>query len=128
MPSSLERRRKNSPRNGLPLPHGQWTILWKNSSEHSRVTFRAGRKNTTSTSGGRCKTRYATNDLLCLWKATRSYGKGDKLYVIENVPIVACPNCGESYLTAETLHEIERLKLHRKKLAQERCIDVVVFA
>jgi hypothetical protein len=30
------------------------------------------------------------------------------LLVIENVPVTSCPNCGESYLTAETLHEIER--------------------
>ncbi len=61
-------------------------------------------------------------------RMTRSYGKGENLFVIENVPVVVCPHCGESYLTAETLHEIERLKLHRKKLAQERCIDVVAFA
>ena len=39
---------------------------------------------------------------------SRSYGKGVALFVIENVPIVSCPHCGESYLTAETLHEIER--------------------
>jgi YgiT-type zinc finger domain-containing protein len=61
-------------------------------------------------------------------RATRTYGKGENLFVIENVPVVTCPHCGESYLTAETLHELERLKLHRKKLAQERCIDVVSFA
>ena len=61
-------------------------------------------------------------------RTTRSYGRGEKLFVIENVPVVVCPHCGESYLTAETLHEIERLKLHRKKLAQERCIDIVAFA
>jgi YgiT-type zinc finger domain-containing protein len=40
---------------------------------------------------------------------SRSYGKGDDLLVIENVPILSCPHCGESYLTAETLHEIERI-------------------
>ncbi len=61
-------------------------------------------------------------------RVTRSYGKGESLLVIENVPVVVCPNCGESYLTADTLHEIERLKLHRKKLAQERRIAVVAFA
>ncbi len=61
-------------------------------------------------------------------RMTRSYGRGENLFVIENVPVVVCPHCGESYLTAETLHEIERLKLHRKNLAQERCIDVVAFA
>ncbi len=61
-------------------------------------------------------------------RVTRSYGKGKNLFVIENIPVVTCPHCGESYLTAETLHEIERLKLHRRKIAQERCIDVVPFA
>jgi len=61
-------------------------------------------------------------------RVTKSYGKGDNLLVIENIPVVVCPNCGESYLTADTLHEIERLKLHRKKLAQERRIAVVAFA
>jgi len=43
----------------------------------------------------------------------RSYGKGENLLVIENGPVISCPHCGESYLTAETLHEIERIKLHR---------------
>jgi YgiT-type zinc finger domain-containing protein len=58
---------------------------------------------------------------------TRSYGKGAHLLIIENVPVVACPNCGESYLTAETLHEIERIKLHRKNLAKLRSIPVAEF-
>jgi hypothetical protein len=47
--------------------------------------------------------------------------------VIENIPVVSCPQCGESYLTAETLHEIERLKLHRKSLAVERAVELVGF-
>lgn len=44
---------------------------------------------------------------------SRSYGQGEDLFVIENVPVVGCPACGESCLTAVTLHELERLKLHR---------------
>lgn len=59
---------------------------------------------------------------------TRSYGKGANLLVIENVPVVVCPNCGESYLTAETLHEIERIKLHRRSLAKPRNVAVASFA
>ncbi len=59
---------------------------------------------------------------------SRSYGKGDSLLVIENVPIISCPHCGESYLTAETLHEIERIKLHRQAMAEERSVPVAVFA
>ena len=31
---------------------------------------------------------------------SRSYGKGASLLVIEDVPTIHCPNCGESYLTA----------------------------
>ena len=59
---------------------------------------------------------------------TRSYGKGDRLLVIENVPIISCPHCGESYLTAETLHEIERIKLHRQNFATKRQVAVAQYA
>lgn len=59
---------------------------------------------------------------------SRSYGKGDNLLVIENVPVVSCPHCGESYLTASTLHEIERIRLHRQSFAEPRSVPVAVFA
>jgi len=59
---------------------------------------------------------------------SRSYGKGERLLVIENVPVVTCPHCGESYLTAETLHEIERIKLHSQVLAPRRPVAVAQFA
>jgi YgiT-type zinc finger domain-containing protein len=42
-------------------------------------------------------------------KITRTYGRGKDKFVIENIPAVTCPQCGESYLEAETLHEIERI-------------------
>ena len=58
---------------------------------------------------------------------TRSYGKGDDLLVIQNVPVVSCPHCGESYLTAETLHEIERIKANRRGLAAKRSVAVADF-
>jgi YgiT-type zinc finger domain-containing protein len=61
-------------------------------------------------------------------RVTRSYGKGNTLLVVENVPVVSCPHCGESYLTAETLHEIERIKLHRRSLAVKRPVSVAEFA
>lgn len=59
---------------------------------------------------------------------TRSYGKGANLLIIEEVPVVVCPKCGESYLTAETLHEIERIKLHRSSFAKPRSVAVANFA
>jgi YgiT-type zinc finger domain-containing protein len=60
-------------------------------------------------------------------RVTRSYGKGKNLLVIENVPVVSCPHCGENYLTAKTLHEIERIKLHRQNFAKERPVAVANF-
>ena len=61
-------------------------------------------------------------------RVARTYGSGDELLVIENVPVVTCPSCGESYLTATTLREIERIKQQRKALAVERPVDVAAFA
>ncbi len=43
-------------------------------------------------------------------RVARSYGQGEKLLVIENVPVVSCPFCGERYLTAETLYTSVRFK------------------
>ncbi|HVF98904.1 MAG TPA: type II toxin-antitoxin system MqsA family antitoxin [Chloroflexia bacterium] len=61
-------------------------------------------------------------------RVARTYGKGANLLVIENVPVVSCPHCGESYLTADTLHEIERIKLHRRSFAVTRPVEVASFA
>ena len=61
-------------------------------------------------------------------RVSRSYGKGESLLVIENVPVVICPHCGESYLAAETLHEIERIKLHRQSFAKTRSVAVADYA
>jgi len=61
-------------------------------------------------------------------RITRTYGAGKDLLVIENVPVVSCPACGERYMTAHTLHEIERLKRHRRRLAAGRKVGVVNFA
>lgn len=60
-------------------------------------------------------------------RLTRSYGRGADLLVIERVPVITCPHCGESYLTADTLHEIERIKLHRRSLAAKRSVPVAAF-
>jgi YgiT-type zinc finger domain-containing protein len=62
-----------------------------------------------------------------LRRVTRSYGKGERLLVIENVPLVSCPHCGESYMTAETMHELERIKLHRKSFAVAKPVSVAEF-
>jgi YgiT-type zinc finger domain-containing protein len=61
-------------------------------------------------------------------RVTRTYGKGQDLLVIENVPVISCPHCGESYLTAETLHQIEQIKQNRKQLATPRPVAVAHYS
>ncbi|RUQ30670.1 MAG: type II toxin-antitoxin system MqsA family antitoxin [Candidatus Competibacteraceae bacterium] len=60
-------------------------------------------------------------------QVTRSFGRGSSLLVIEEIPLWTCPYCGESYFTAQTLHEIERIKALRKSIAVERPIPVALF-
>lgn len=60
-------------------------------------------------------------------RVTRHYGRGANLLVIEKVPVINCPHCGESYLTGTTLHQLERIKRHRKKLAVSRPVAVANF-
>ena len=58
---------------------------------------------------------------------TRTYDKGAALLVIEDIPAVSCADCGETYFTTATLHEIERIKLHRRALARRRPVAVAAF-
>jgi YgiT-type zinc finger domain-containing protein len=58
---------------------------------------------------------------------SRCYGKGKDLLVIENVPVISCLHCGQSYLDAGTLHEIDRIQRKRMSVAVTRPVAVVVF-
>lgn len=55
---------------------------------------------------------------------TRSVGKGANLLVIEAIPMRSCPSCAESYFSAQSLHEIERIKALRKSVAVNRSVAV----
>ncbi|ACK66486.1 conserved hypothetical protein [Rippkaea orientalis PCC 8801] len=59
---------------------------------------------------------------------SRAYGKGKDLLIVENIPLVSCPHCGESYLSAQTLHKIQEIKRNRQILAVERPVEVASFA
>jgi YgiT-type zinc finger domain-containing protein len=58
---------------------------------------------------------------------TRSFGTGAALLVIENIPVWSCPACGESYFTAQTMHELERIKTLRKSVALARSVPVARY-
>jgi hypothetical protein len=47
--------------------------------------------------------------------------------LIEDVPVVSCPHCGESYLTADTLREVERIRAAWRTLSTERKLRVARF-
>jgi YgiT-type zinc finger domain-containing protein len=59
---------------------------------------------------------------------TETHGKGADLLVIQNVPMVDCPHCGEAYFTARALHEVDRLKRQRRALAVARPVAVLNYA
>jgi hypothetical protein len=39
----------------------------------------------------------------------------------------SCGSCGESYFSASTMHEIERIKALRKSVAVNRSVPVAAF-
>jgi len=76
------------------------------------------------------------NDMICsscgkkgvrIRRITQSFGSGRGEYLIRNIPTILCPHCAESYLTAATLHEIERIKANHRTLAVTRKFPVADF-
>lgn len=58
---------------------------------------------------------------------TRTCGRGRSTFLIQDIPLVTCPSCGESYFTAETLKEIERIRLHWRELTVDKKIPFARF-
>lgn len=60
-------------------------------------------------------------------KTTKSFGRGHNLVVIENIPIVHCAQCHESYLTADTARELDRIRKNRRSLGKAKRVLVASF-
>lgn len=60
-------------------------------------------------------------------KTTKSFGLGDTLGVIEDIPIAHCSSCHESYLTADTSRAIDRIRKNRRSLGKTKRILVASF-
>jgi len=58
---------------------------------------------------------------------TRSFGKGPRLLIVEEIPYSFCPHCGERYFTAATLTELERIKGRTGSLIRRKPIPVISF-
>ncbi len=63
-----------------------------------------------------------------LVKRPQVLGQGAAMLVIEDVPVIACRHCGESYLTAETLHRLDEVRRGLRKLPARYQIAVAAFA
>jgi len=60
-------------------------------------------------------------------KTTKSFGRGNNLFVIENIPIVHCSSCHESYVTADTAREIDRIRKNRVTVGKAKQVLVASF-
>lgn len=60
-------------------------------------------------------------------KMTKSFGRGCTLVVIENIPTVHCSHCHESYITADTAHELDRIRKNRRTIGKAKRVLVVSF-
>jgi YgiT-type zinc finger domain-containing protein len=62
-----------------------------------------------------------------LRRVVRTFGGGRDLLVVEGIPMWSCAHCGESYFTAQTMHELERIKALRKSVAVRKPVSVAEF-
>jgi YgiT-type zinc finger domain-containing protein len=60
-------------------------------------------------------------------KTTKSFGRGSTLVVIENIPVVHCVSCHESYVTAGTARELDRIRKNRRSLGKAKRVLVASF-
>ncbi len=64
-------------------------------------------------------------------KTTEAYGTGDRLVVIEDIPVISCRNCGVDLLSADTLDHLHMLMTYLRSnpasRANERSVKVASF-
>ncbi len=70
---------------------------------------------------------------ICGVKAARTVkrpqvlGRGAQMLLVDNVPVIACRNCGESYLTSETIYRLDGIRSKQKANSAARKIAVAEF-
>ena len=60
-------------------------------------------------------------------KVTKGFGRGDSPVVIEDIPVLSCSNCHESYVTADTAREIDRIRKNRVTVGKAKRVLVASF-
>jgi len=62
-----------------------------------------------------------------LVKRPQVLGRGTKMMLVDNVPVIACRNCGENYMTSETMHQLDKIRMKQKAESAERKVAVAEF-
>lgn len=129
---TLSSRAKSSSANETPRPEqsSALSVATRSTSDMPKRSLKSGRQASSSSLPP------VAPEHLCascgkpgvqMRQVTRSFGRESSLLMIEEIPLWTCPHCGESYFTAQTLHEIERIKTLQKSVAVERPIPVALF-
>ena len=58
---------------------------------------------------------------------SETYGTGDELFVIEHVPVISCPNCGQISYPVATVKRLEAIQRDRQTLAVKRTVEVAEY-
>lgn len=70
-------------------------------------------------------------DAAYIRETTQAFGKGDKLVVIEGVPVERCHNCDTELLANDTAHKLDQLiqflRANPASRANERTVKVACF-
>ena len=56
------------------------------------------------------------------------FGKGDKKVLIENIPVIHCSYCRESYLTDATMRQLDEIRLNAQTLTTPTTVGVAKIA
>ena len=60
-------------------------------------------------------------------KRPQVLGRGARMVLVDNVPVIACKNCGESYMTSATMHKLDEIRAKQKEKSTKREIAVDEF-
>ena len=63
----------------------------------------------------------------CATRLRCAVPKNDK-FLVDKVPVVRCPHCHQTYMTAQTAKTLDQLLQQRKELARPQTLDVIEFA
>ena len=60
-------------------------------------------------------------------KVTKSFGHGSSLVETEDIPVLSCTSCHESYVTADTARKVDRIRKNRTTVGKAKRVLVASF-